>query len=252
VGYAVNYKYYEKGERGYDTDEELEFDSKVGEPFEDISLEQLAGAIMAQFARRDVMVFDCTIHELAKKKISFKETKGGIILKNKKYRFDQGAKLHCEDVVQVVPAPPLPAGVMPHEVPVAVPVAVQTTVAPVPQAVPQAVPAPHQTQAQPQSKILNGKPPIRYEVYNPEKYLEDEAKRRKLNFSHGTKYPIYEERNAGNSAAHGIAYVTVDNTGVKQIMHANHFVPEGRGLVGDFSVDQGYTGGDPGSMVALR
>lgn len=106
MGFEVKYAYYEKGDRGYNTEDEKELTSKVGEPFDDVTLEQLAGAIMAQFARRDIMVFDAEIYELAKKKISFKETNGGIILKNKKYSFDKGAALHCANVVETIAPEP--------------------------------------------------------------------------------------------------------------------------------------------------
>jgi len=43
---------------------------------------------MAQLARRDVWIVDVEVTELSKKTVSFKESKGGIILKNKKFSFD--------------------------------------------------------------------------------------------------------------------------------------------------------------------
>ncbi len=107
MGYEVNYKYYERADRGYNTEEEKDLKAKIGDPFEDVPMEKLAAAIMAQFARRDIMIFDAEIVELTRKVIKFKETKGGIILKNRKYSFDQGSELHCENVVEIESSPSL-------------------------------------------------------------------------------------------------------------------------------------------------
>lgn len=88
IGFEVNYKYHEKIDGEYNKEEMKDFKKKVGDPFEDISLEKLAMAIMSQLARRDVLIVDVVITELSKKSVSFKEAKGGLVIKNKKFLFD--------------------------------------------------------------------------------------------------------------------------------------------------------------------
>jgi hypothetical protein len=90
MGFEVVYRYHEKQEEGgYNKDETKEMRRKVGEPFEDVPLETLAQKIMAQMARRDIWVLpDVEIYELKKQKVNFRETKGGVIIKNKKFLLD--------------------------------------------------------------------------------------------------------------------------------------------------------------------
>lgn len=246
MGFEVCYKYYEKAEKGYDTDEEKEIKSKVGDPFEEISMEQLAGAIMAQFARRDIMVFDCDIIELSRKKINFKETDGGIIIKNKKYSFDKGAKIHCQDIVQDAPQHAPTPGMMPHQqqIPVAMPVQPQQ-----PQALTtydeefkqqQAAQALHKPRVK-NVPMLPGRKPLRYEVFCPDKVLRLEAQKRGLAFSMHQRYPIYEEL-MGESNAIGYTYLTVDDNGSEKKVHCSHFQPETKGLIGPFAVDNDFGG----------
>ena len=223
MGFEITYKFYERAEKGYNIEEEKEFRAKAGEPFDEITLEQLAASIMAQFARRDIMIFDAEVYELARKQISFKESDGGIILKNKKYRFDKGTQLHCETVAE-----DLPAGVMPHEADQSK--ADQSIIPYVDQQKPPALKIPRK---------LAGKTPLRYEIYNPERYLVAEARARGLRFTIGARYPIYQERPLGDTAAHGFSYVTADDKGNREVLHGSHFQPEGGGLVGDFNDSSG-------------
>lgn len=93
MGFEVTYYYFERGENGkYNMEETKKINRKVGDPFDDISLEDLASQIMAQLSRRDIMIHDVEIFELSKKKISFRETSGGFIIKNKKFTLDQAAE----------------------------------------------------------------------------------------------------------------------------------------------------------------
>lgn len=198
MGYEVSFKYYElKENNGFDFENEKEFKVKIGDPFEVIELEKLAGSIMSQFARRDIYVFDADVVELSRKQINFKQTKGGIILKNKKYTFEAGTStLKC---LQIESEEEENDGEKPKVV--------------------KKAPA-----------KLNNKPPIRYEIYSPDKDLEKEAKARGFLFTKGKKYPIYEER----PAPVGYFYITVDDTEKKFLIHANHFVPETKGLSNNF------------------
>jgi hypothetical protein len=241
MGFEITYKFYEKAEKGYNVEEEKEFKAKVGEPFDEIALEQLAGSIMAQFARRDIMVFDAEVYELAKKQISFKESDGGIILKNKKYRFDKGTQLHCETVVEN-----LPSIAMPHEAAEQLPTLAGEM---------RDISYAEKSTSPPALKVprkLAGMTPIRYEIYNPERYLINEARIRGLQFTIGARYPIYQERPLGDTPAHGYSYVTADDKGNREVLHASHFQPEGGGLIGDFEEDVYREDGSGEMMMDIR
>jgi len=252
MGFEVRYLFYEKAEKGYNTDEEKELKSKVGDPFEEITLEQLAGSIMAQFARRDIMVFDCEIIELSRKKINFKETDGGIIIKNKKYSFDKGAKVHCQDIVQEAPPAPQVAYQPPMAVPIqpAQPTQLMTydEEAKHNQAMQERIRYQQNLAPKQPAPALVGMRPIRHEIFCPDKVLRIEAKKRGLAFTMHNRYPIYEEL-VGENAGVGYTYVTVDDHGRKQRVHASHFQPETKGLIGPFSVDNDFGGMDVGDSV---
>jgi hypothetical protein len=107
MGYECCYKYHEKVEGDYNKEEVKTFKKKVGDPFEDVPLNKLATVVMAQLARRDIWIIDVEILELSKKPISFRETKNGIIIKNKKFSFDLGEEstnLIEEDVEEAKPS----------------------------------------------------------------------------------------------------------------------------------------------------
>lgn len=95
MGYEVIYRYHEKDESGdYNKEVVKEMKKKVGSAYEDLPLEKLASVIMAQLARRDIWILpDVEIYEYKKTKINFRETKGGIVIKNKKFELDTDAKV---------------------------------------------------------------------------------------------------------------------------------------------------------------
>ena len=106
MGYEIIYSFHPKDEEGsYKKDEVKELKKKLGEPFEDISLEKLASTIMSQLARRDIWIFDVKIYELVKREISFRETKGGIVVKNKKFLLDGDLNIVVQEMDEV-PAKP--------------------------------------------------------------------------------------------------------------------------------------------------
>jgi hypothetical protein len=88
MGYEIIYSYQDKTESGF-SEEIKTFKKRVGDPYEDFPLDKLSGVVCCQLARRDIYVKDVEIYEITKKKINFKETKNGIILKNKKYLFNE-------------------------------------------------------------------------------------------------------------------------------------------------------------------
>src|SRR5690606_33375022 len=92
LGFEITLKFHEEISKGeYNKDELKTKTTKVGGPLEDVPIEVLAGKVIAQLARRNILVVDVEIYEITKKKISFKETSDGILIKNKKFRFDDGA-----------------------------------------------------------------------------------------------------------------------------------------------------------------
>lgn len=98
--FEVTYFYYDKTGDDYDKSETKKMVKKVGTPYEDVPVEKLAQLIMSQLARRDIFVVDVEIYEFAKHKVSFKETKGGILIKNKKFMLD--GTVEAVDEVQLV------------------------------------------------------------------------------------------------------------------------------------------------------
>ena len=77
--------------------EELSFKKRIGDPYEETPTEKLAAAILMQLARRDIWVDDVEIYEISKKKISFKETKSGIVIKNKKFIFNDDFEINIKE-----------------------------------------------------------------------------------------------------------------------------------------------------------
>lgn len=119
MGFEVVYTCHPKKEEGigYNTEVKEEIKRKVGKPFDDSSLQDLANAIVAMMARRDIYVVDVKIHELVKHEVSFKESKDGraIILKGKRFSLDGTAVPEPTEVVAPPPQLQLPQGMQPHE-----------------------------------------------------------------------------------------------------------------------------------------
>lgn len=87
MGFEVNYLYYDKVQDSFDynKDESKVFKKVYGKATEEYSLEKLAQAIMQQMARRDIFVYDLEIFEFQKRKISFRQNKSDLVIKNKKF-----------------------------------------------------------------------------------------------------------------------------------------------------------------------
>lgn len=80
-----HYYPYSESDKEYDKTNASKYDKKIGDIFEEVSLERLASSILTQLARRDIFVYDVEVHELVKKKVSFKQSKNSISIKNKKF-----------------------------------------------------------------------------------------------------------------------------------------------------------------------
>lgn len=105
MGYEVLYRYHEKDASGnYNKEEVKELKKKVGNAYEDLPLEKLASVIMSQLARRDIWILpDVEIYEYKKTKVSFRETKGGIVIKNKKFELDTDASIVVHEFTEGQP-----------------------------------------------------------------------------------------------------------------------------------------------------
>lgn len=187
MGFECCYFYHEKIENDYNKEEKKTFKKKVGDPFDDIPIERLASAILAQYARRDIFIVDVEVSELSKKKISFKETKNGIILKNKKFLFEGG----CEDLSSLV---------------------IQDITEPV------------QNTKNEQSVVVAGstagKRPINHVIFCPNPKQINETKHLKLTME--KKYPVFEKRIGKDGLE---VYLITDDLNREQLLSEIYFVP---------------------------
>jgi hypothetical protein len=182
MGYELIYSFCEKKEDGsYDMSNLKEMKKKFGKPFDESSLNDLAVAIIKQFSRRDILINGVKIFELVKKEISFKETKNGIVLKNRKFIFGETSTegMQVQDEIE---QPQLNGnGVMPHN-----------------NIMPQVVSQQNIQQSTPQMKR-----PIKWVSFDGEGITQDQegnrvpigfiVKKLGLQLSPNKKYPVFQE-----------------------------------------------------------
>lgn len=167
--------------------------SKIGKSNEDVAFEVLSSKILSQLARRNILIVNFEIFEFQKKKINYKEADDGIIIKNKKYKFDGkinnfiDLNEHLENEEEDY-----------DEEKDAIPCRVKTI--------------------QPNVN-LHQQPPIRYEFFDPELMSLHKAKQKGLKFTQGKKYPIFAEENLGGN----IIYKTKDDTSKEVKVSAEYF-----------------------------
>lgn len=210
MGYEVIYKYKEAaGEPGKYSDEIKERSAKIGKVTDEVSLDALAAKIMTQLARRNVLIVDVEIYEYAKKRISYKETSSGIVIKNKKFSFDAGSVVETEDFedASVVadaeddsfkPVPSPSRELADRSCPIAM------------------------AKAAPQSRRA-----VRHEIFDPEPLALHKAQQKGLKFTVGKKYPIYSETSMGTTTV----YKTTDDRGRDVEVGSEYFVAIGAGLM---------------------
>jgi len=213
MGYEVAYKYHERQEDGkYNTEETKELKKRVGKAFEDISLEKLAAVVMGQLARRDIWVVDVDIVEFVKKPLNFKESSDGkgIIIKGKKFSFGASAELVAEEI-DVVEVDHNGEDVM----------------------LPKSQPVQANVNLAPQRKVA-----LKHVIFDPPPELIAEAKSRKLAFSPGMRYPVYDSKEQvigtkDGSPLYGELLSVRDNNEKEVMVSEKFFVPV-QNLVGDF------------------
>lgn len=218
MGFECTYYYHEKVDGDYNREETKTFKKKVGDPFDDVPLEKLAASIMAQMARRDLWIINVEISELSKKSVSFKETKGGIIIKNKKFSFDSNDD---STFVAVEELPQSPCETTQYTV-----TEFKNNQARLPsQQLSAAAVHPHNVSAKPVNRR-----PIDQMVFLPEALHMHQAKQKNLRFTMNKKYPIFEKKPAPNG---GEIFLTQDDTGREITVSDVYFVPGNINLVAD-------------------
>lgn len=213
MGFECVYHYHERVDGEYNKEETKTFKKKVGDPLDDVPLEKLAAAIMAQLARRDVWIVDVDVFEISKKEISFKEAKGGIVLKNKKFLFD-GKVSECVTVVEETPEPQY--SVAPYQAPQHPQQNLSAAATPV---------QPHNMMRPQQRRAVD------VVIYSPEPQQMFEAQKRGLKLTVDKKYEVFEKRPAPTGV--GEVFVIQDDAGRDQLVSDAYFVPANVNLFGD-------------------
>jgi len=195
MGYEIIFKYKDATEMlGIYSDEVKEKSIKIGKITENIPLEDLASKIMSNLARRNVLIVDVEIYEYEKKKLSYRETDNGIVIKNKKFTFNSRKVVEFCDFEEDVDLP------------------IQST---------------NKTDIITQEKKVNQinqvKRILRHEIYDPNPLMEVKVKQRGFKFTVGKNYPILEESSMGNS----MFYKTVDDSGKNAELGAEYFIAAG-------------------------
>lgn len=221
MGFEVTYFYKEADEfPGSYKEEILSKSCKIGKFEQDVPLETLAGKIISQLARRNILIVDIEIYEFAKKKISYKQTETGISIKNKKFNFDSGTAIIAdseedEELSRILENSDLLEKIKKVIFP-------QSSCY-----VKNQIKVPNQS---------NGKKILRQEIYEPELLTKAKVEQKGYKFTVGKKYPIYAEKKGL-----GISnYVTKDDTGREVEVSCDCFVVPSAGLSFDDEGPQYY------------
>ena len=228
MGYEVIYHYRESLGPGEYDEEVKTKKAKVGQAYEETSLESLASKVMAQLARRNILIVDVEIYEFTRKSISYKESDDGILIKNKKFKFDDGPVVAG---VMVEDSEPDPTSVLTALL-AANPNLLQTLqqASPQPQVAVTPVSGNGAAHVAAAPRIADGpRRAKRFEVFSPELMLEHKAKELQLKLTKGKKYPIFQEEQIGMEPLTRTLYKIPDDTGKEIQIGAEYFVPQTSG-----------------------
>lgn len=226
MGYQVIFSYHKRKESGYDMENVNKLTKKVGKDDEDTPLEQVVMLVKSQLARRDILVTDLDVFEFVKKKVKFKEVKGGFIIKDKKFMMDQihGIPIATEDDEQ---QPAQFMGLQPHEI-----AARKQFMPNFQNASPQQLALPLNVNAQlSENGIPTPMHPQRFEVFDPDP-LQIAKLGNKYKLTPGKKYGIYREWSEGVPPTTVTKYLIKDDRGMEITILAEYFVVPGKGLIG--------------------
>lgn len=199
MGYEILYRYKEALESPGAYGEEIKTKSvKVGKVTDEIGLEVVAGKVMSQLARRNILIVDVEIYEYAKKKLGYRETSDGIVIKGKKFSFDSGSVVTTDDFESEDDFKP--------------------------------VPSPSRELADKSCPVKRSqnlaRRAIRQEMYDPDPIGEQKVRQKGLKFTMGRKYPVYSEESLGST----LIYNTTDDSGKEVKVSSEYFVAVGSGL----------------------
>lgn len=206
MGYEILYHYKEALDKPGTYCEEVKTKSvKVGKVTDDIGLDVVAGKVMSQLARRNILIVDVEIYEYAKKKLGYRETSDGIVIKGKKFSFDAGSVVTTEDFEDD-----------PKEEP-------RDDFKP--------IPSPSRELSDKSCPLKNvqniQRRVIRHETYDPDPIGEQKVRQKGLRFTVGKRYPIYSEESMGSA----LIYKTTDDSKKEVSVSSEYFVAVGAGLV---------------------
>lgn len=204
MGYEIIYRYKEATDApGVYSDEVKEKSAKIGKVTEDVPLDALAAKVMTQLARRNILIVDVEIYEYAKKRVSYRETPSGIVLKNKKFSFDSGSVVETGDFEEDV----------------------QEEFKPLP--TPSRDLADRSCPLVPKPPHASARRPIRHEIFEPEPLALHKAQQKGLRFTVGKRYPVYSEESMGSA----VLYDTTDDSGRGVKVSSEYFMAVGAGLM---------------------
>lgn len=243
MGYEVAIIFHPRKEDGtYDYENKEEKTIKIGKPFDEVPLENLAAGIMSQMARRDIWVVDVKVCEIVRKDIGFKECKDGkgIILKNRKFSFNESAQMVAEDVCEAKPEDcsipeELPSGMYPHEM--IVHKRQQSTMDDLYGNPNKPVPVVKQNN---QVKPLINPNKVLYHVYFEPYIYEKEVKRLGLKFTEEKKYPVHQIIPSPSGKLDAQKLAITDDTGRIVEVDEKYFSSAGLGLMAD--AELGFSG----------
>jgi len=219
MAFEIVFKYYEclENTADYDKSNILSYTKSLGNIFEEVSLEKLASMILTQLARRDIFVFDVEVFELVKKKISYKQSKNNILIKNKKFGFsgetivvqeiEQSNLISCNQELQVESNIPTASQLKPQQI-------LSATVPAIP-----ILPA----------KSLKDSRPIRKMIFVPSdtSYLKGKP----LRFTPNKVYSVYREKLANNGI--GMILCTIDDMGREVEVTDEYFINDTINLINE-------------------
>lgn len=228
MGYEVIYKFHERLPDGSYSEETKEKKKMVGTILQEVPLSKLANLIMTQLARRDIWIIGVEIYEYAKKKISFKEPMDGkgLIIKGKKFSLsgqetldeDQTYQEYDEEDFEGQSKPKPKSSYPPNNL---------------------------------ANRASNTNKIITKMIFDPELIALHEARQKRLKFTVGNEYPIYQIEDHPMGLTNGQVYTTVDDSGTTITIGDKFFVPARVMLVGDDQVEGGFGSTSKGRDIKL-
>lgn len=245
MGFEIRYHYHPKKEDGvgYDMEKKEILTKKIGKSFDDTPLEKLAGAVMSQMARRDILIFDVEVDEFVRRSVNFKETKDGrgIVLKNKRFSFNSTADMVSSDVQEdyeedgelqpheiMMQSRPKQSGSQPHEL-----LDSRNNTDDLYGNPNRPVPVVRQSASQKYNINPNK---ILYWAYFEPEFYSSQARSMGLRFTENKKYPVHHVIQINNKLDMQKLVIT-DDAGRQVEVEDKFFTPAGAGLTGGFESD---------------